>query len=65
MENFKVRLLGENCNGDYVHYEIMLNGKRFINGWYKTYEYPSYVQLSQGEIVERIKNLYLFLNKVL
>lgn len=65
MENFKVRILGENCNGDYVHYEIMLNGRRFINGWYKKYEYTYYVQLSQGEIVERIKNLYLFLNKVL
>jgi hypothetical protein len=60
MENFKVRLLGENCNGDYVHYEIMMNGKQFINGWYKKYEYPCYIQLSPGEIVERIKKLYSF-----
>jgi hypothetical protein len=65
MENFKVRLLGENCNGDYVHYEIMKNGKRFVNGWYKKYEYHCYVQLTQGEIVEQIEHLYSFLNTVL
>ena len=65
-KNFKVKLLGENHNGSYMHYEILINEKRFINGWIKTdnFKYwwmPGYIEgnLSvEHKIINHLINQY-------
>ena len=35
MKDIKINILGVTDNEDYWQYEIVINGKRFITGWYR------------------------------
>ena len=35
MKDIKINILGVTENEDYWQYEIVINGKRFITGWYR------------------------------
>jgi hypothetical protein len=39
MKKFEVNLLDLSNNHDYIHYEILIDNKRFISGWYKIEPY--------------------------
>lgn len=39
MKKFEVNLLGLTNGCDYIHYEILIDNKRFISGWYRIEPY--------------------------
>ena len=39
MKRFEVNLLGLTNGYDYMHYEILIDNKRFISGWYRIEPY--------------------------
>jgi hypothetical protein len=39
MKKFEVNLLDLSNNHDYIHYEILIDNKRFISGWYRIEPY--------------------------
>ena len=71
-KKFEVRLLGTNHNSSHMHYEILKNGKRFIDGWVKTDKFrwnwiTGYVEGNisyETKIVNYLTNQYKFIENM-
>lgn len=71
-KKFEVRLLGTNHNSSHMYYEILKNGKRFIDGWVKTDKFrwnwiTGYIEGNisyETKIVNYLTNQYKFIENI-
>ena len=54
MEDMKINILGVTDNEDYWQYEIVVNDKRFVTGWYKYSIWQFYYDESMKQYIKTI-----------
>lgn len=62
MKDIKINILGVTDKEDYWHYEIVIDGKRFISGWYK---YPIWDLYYNKNMRQYIKTAYCRYDNIL
>ena len=54
MKDVKINILGVTDNEDYWQYEIVIDGKRFISGWYRYSIWRFYYDESMKQYIKTI-----------
>mgnify|MGYP003522383727 FL=1 len=54
MKDIKINILGVTDNDHYWHYEIVIDGKRFISGWYRYPIWRFYYDKNMDQYIKRV-----------
>jgi hypothetical protein len=54
MKDIKINILGITDNNDYWQYDIIINGKRFISGWYRYTIWQFYYDKNMDQYIKRV-----------
>lgn len=54
MKDIKINILGVTDNEHYWHYEIVIDGKRFISGWYRYPIWQFYYDKNMDQYIKRV-----------